>query len=75
MSKLIQSFLTDALDRANTPEVKEALHTNLFTPLLSIVLEALAPYLVGIVVVWGLILLGIIAILFLLLRNPIVRIQ
>lgn len=75
MSKVVESFITDALNRAKTPEVQEVLQKNILGPLLSIVLEYLAPYLLGIGILWTLMIFGIFTILFLLLRSPVVRIQ
>lgn len=70
MSKLLESFLTDALDHARTPEVRSVLHQRLLYPLFSAVLDWLAPYLVAVGFLWGLMFLGIFAILVVLMRNP-----
>jgi hypothetical protein len=72
MSKLIESFLADALDRAKTPEVRGVLQKTILTPLLSTILEYLSPYLVAVGLLWGLMFLGIFAILVILMRHPLV---
>lgn len=72
MSKLVESFLTDALNHAKTPEVKQYLHEKLFEPFLAILLETLAPYILCIIGFWTLILVGII---ILLLRRPVVGVK
>jgi hypothetical protein len=66
MSKLLESFLTDALERVATPEAKAAIHTHILSPLLAMLLDALTPVLLGIGVVWGVLLM---AIFFLLMRR------
>lgn len=68
MSKLVESFLADAIQRVATPEAKSAIQSHLLSPLVSLILETLMPYLVGFGIVWTL-LLG--AIFILLLRRPV----
>ena len=63
MSKLVESFVSDAIQRASAPEAKAAIHTHILSPLLAMLLEALTPVLLGIGVVWGLLLLGIFVLL------------
>jgi hypothetical protein len=63
MSKLLESFLGDALQRVATPEAKAAIHTHILSPLLAMLLNALTPVLLVIGVVWGLLLLGIFVLL------------
>jgi hypothetical protein len=75
MSKLVESFITDAMNRVNTPEVQTLLQKNVFGPILSALLEFLAPYLLGIGILWALMFIGIFTILVLLLRSPVVRVQ
>lgn len=60
----MESLLTDAIQKAKSPEVQSVLHENLLTPLLTVLLQYLAPYLIGIVVVWTLMLGGIFLILW-----------
>ena len=59
MSKLVESFVSDAIQRVSTPEAKAAIHIHILSPLLAMLLEALSPILLGIGLVWGLLLLGI----------------
>ncbi len=59
MSKLVESFAADALERIKSPEVQATLHESLLTPLLSMIWKALAPYVIGIGVLWVLMLIGI----------------
>jgi len=61
MSKLVESFLADAMSHE---KVQSGIQQ-----LLAKILEMLTPILVGVAVVWGLVLLGIIVILILLLRK------
>ena len=61
MSKLVETFLADALKHEKVQSGIQAL--------VGRILEMLAPLLVGIAVVWGVMLVGIAAILFLLLRK------
>ena len=63
MSKLLESFLGDALQRVATPEAKAAIHTHILSPLLAMLLDALTPVLLGIGVAWGLLLLAIFVLL------------
>jgi hypothetical protein len=63
MSKLLESFLGDALQRVATPEAKAAIRTHILSPLLAMLLNALTPVLLVIGVVWGLLLLGIFVLL------------
>jgi hypothetical protein len=65
MSKLLESFVSDAMARIKSPEVQEAVHENLLAPLLAYLL----PYLLAIVGLWFAILIGIILILAILLRG------
>ena len=67
MSKLVESFLVDAMDHAKTPEVRAVIQQRVLAPLFSAMLDWLAPYLVAIAFLWGLTFLGI---LVLLLRPP-----
>ena len=64
MSKLVESFLTDALERVKTPEIQTAVHENVLAPLLSAILRYLAPYLIGIGVLWAVMLIGIVILLW-----------
>jgi hypothetical protein len=68
MSKLVESFLTDAVERVKTPEIQTLIHENVLAPLLSALLNYLAPYIIGIGIVWTLILVGIFFILWRLYR-------
>ena len=61
MTSLVETFLSDALKHEKVQST--------FQTLLSSLLELLTPYLLGIAFLWGLILLGIIAILVILLRG------
>ena len=61
MTKQIDAFLDDALKHEKVQ--------NLFSRLLANLFEYLTPYLIGITVAWGLLFVGIVAILFLLLRK------
>lgn len=72
MSKLVESFLADAMQRVATPEAKAAIQTHILSPLVALILETLTPYLVGFGVVWTF-LLG--AIFILLLRRPVGGVQ
>lgn len=63
MSKLVESFLADALQRVATPEAKAAIQSHILSPLLAMLLEALSPILLGIGVVWGILLLAIFVLL------------
>ena len=51
MSKLVESFVADAMERMSTPEAKAAIHTHVLSPLLDMLLEALRPILIGVGVV------------------------
>ena len=68
MSKLLESFVSDAIQRVSTPEAKAAVQTHLLAPLVALILETLTPYLVGFGVVWTILL---VAIFVLLLRRGI----
>jgi membrane-bound ClpP family serine protease len=72
MSKFVESFVSDAIQRMATPEAKSAVQTHILSPLVSLILETLQPYLLGFGIVWTL-LLG--AIFILLLRRPVGGIQ
>ena len=61
MTKQIDAFLDDV--------AKHEKVQSLFSRLLSKLFEMLSPYLVGIAVVWGLLLVGVAAILYILLRK------
>jgi hypothetical protein len=61
MTKQVDAFLDDV--------VKHEKVQNLFSRLLAKLLDMLTPYLVGIAVVWGLLLVGVAAILYILLRK------
>jgi hypothetical protein len=61
MTNQIDSFLDDALKHEKVQ--------NLFDRLLANLLQFLTPYLIGIAVAWGLLFVGIVAILYLLLRK------
>lgn len=59
MSKLVESFARDALERIKTPEVQATLYESLLAPLLALVWKALAPYIIAIGVLWLLMGVGI----------------
>lgn len=61
MTKQIDAFLDDALNHEKVQ--------NLFSGLLAKLFTFLAPYLVGIAFAWGLLFVGIVAILYILLRK------
>jgi hypothetical protein len=61
MTKQIDAFLDDVLKHEKVQSVFQRLLEKLFT--------FLTPYLVGIAVAWGLLFVGIVAILYLLLRK------
>ena len=61
MTKQVDAFLDDV--------VKHEKVQNLFSRLLAKLLDMLTPYLIGIAVVWGLLLVGVAAILYILLRK------
>lgn len=61
MSTLVETFLSNALQHKTVQST--------FQSLLSSLLEMLTPILLGLAVLWGLILLGIVAILVILLRR------
>ena len=61
MTKQVDAFLDHV--------VKHEKVQSLFSQLLAKVLDMLTPYLVGIAVVWGLLLVGVAAILYILLRK------
>ena len=64
MSKVVESLVKDAIERVKTPEF----HSAVVAPLLSYILDMLSPYLFAIVGLWGLMFLGIVAILVILIR-------
>lgn len=59
MSKVVESLLKDAVAKVKTPEF----HSAVVAPLFDSLLEMLSPYLYAIVGLWGLMFLGIVAIL------------
>lgn len=61
MSTLVETFLSNALQHKTVQSSMQSLLASL--------LEMLAPFLLGIALIWGLMLVGIIAILVLLLRG------
>jgi len=61
MTKQIDAFLDDALKHEKVQ--------NVFRRLLEKVFEFLTPYLVGVAFAWGLLFVGIVAILYILLRK------
>ena len=61
MTKQVDAFLDDV--------VKHEKVQGFFSQLLAKLLDMLTPYLVGIAVIWGLLLVGVAAILYLLLRK------
>ena len=61
MTNQIDSFLDDALKHEKVQSLFDRLLANLF--------QFLTPYLIGIAVAWGLLFVGIVAILYLLLRK------
>ncbi len=61
MSKQVDAFLDDALKNEKVQSV--------FGRLLEKLFQWLTPYLVGIAVAWGLLFVGIVAILYILLRK------
>lgn len=76
MSKLLESFVSDAMSHIKTPEVQDALHEKLVSPILRYVLDALYPYLIAIVGLWASMFIGIVIILIVLLRaRTIIRIE
>lgn len=64
MSKLVESLFTDALERVKTPEVQTIVNENILAPLMSAILRALAPYIIGVGIVWTVMLIGIFIILW-----------
>lgn len=76
MSKLLESFVSDAMSHIKTPEVQDALHEKLVSPILRYVLDALYPYLIAIAGLWASMFIGIVIILIVLLRaRTIIRIE
>ena len=61
MTKQVDAFLDNAINHEKVQ--------SLFSRLLAKLLDMVTPYLVGIAVVWGLLLVGVAAILYLLLRK------
>lgn len=72
MSKVLESFVSDAMNRIKTPEVQDAL----ISPIIRYVLDALYPYLIAIAGLWASMFIGIVIILIVLLRaRTIIRIE
>ncbi len=72
MSKVLESFVSDAINRVKTPEVQDAL----ISPIIRYVLDALYPYLIAIAGLWASMFIGIAVILIVLLRaRTIIRIE
>lgn len=72
MSKVLESFVSDAINRVKTPEVQDAL----ISPIIRYVLDALYPYLIAIAGLWASMFIGIVIILIVLLRaRTIIRIE
>jgi len=63
MSKVMESLVSDAIQRVSTPEAKAAVQTHLLSPLVALILEALTPYLLGFAVLWTVLLVGIFTLL------------
>jgi hypothetical protein len=63
MSKVVESFVADAMNRVKSPEVQDALHTNVIAPLFTYILDMLYPYLIAIIGLWCIILIGILILL------------
>jgi hypothetical protein len=63
MSKVMESLVSDAIQRVSTPEAKAVVQTHLLSPLVALILEALAPYLLGFAVLWTVLLVGIFTLL------------
>jgi hypothetical protein len=61
MSKVVETFLADALKHEKVQSAVQQLLTK--------ILEMLTPLLVGVAILWGVMLLGIVGILILLLRK------
>ena len=61
MTKQVDAFLDNAINHEKVQ--------SLFSRLLAKLLDMVTPYLVGIAVVWGLLLVGVAAILYILLRK------
>ena len=63
MSKLLESFVSDAIQRVSAPEAKAVVQTHLLVPLVALILDVLTPYLLGFAVLWTVLLVGIFALL------------
>ena len=76
MSKVLESIVSDAINRVKTPEVQDALQTRIISPILGYVLDALYPYLIAILGLWAAMFLAVVVILICVLRaRTIIRIE
>ena len=69
MSKLLESLLDDVLAHIKTPEARTALETHILEPVISSVMKLLAPYLMGVMLLWVIMFICVALILLILVRG------
>lgn len=64
MSKLLESFLSNAMERVQAPEVQKVLRENILAPLMAKILEIVLPYVLGVVAILVAILICVLILVF-----------
>lgn len=72
MSKVLESLMSDAMNRVKTPEVQAALYTSILSP----IFELLYPYLLALIGLWAAMFVCVVVILVCVLRaRTIIRVE
>lgn len=64
MSKLLESFASDAIERVSDPAVQKVVKENILAPLMSKILEMILPYALGVVGILVAILVCVLVLVF-----------
>ncbi len=69
MNKVVDSVVRDLIEKAKTPSVQSFVQSSILSPLFSTIFDAAYPYIVGVLCLWVIMLILLVAILVLLLRR------
>lgn len=74
MSKFFDTLILDVVDLLNTPEVRSSIEVRVVRPVISSVLSILYPYILGFMLLWGIMFVCVALILLILVRGSLVGI-
>ena len=69
MTKLFHALITDILEQIKTPEAQSLLEIHIVKPVITTVLNIVYPYLLGAMLLWGIMFVCVALILLILVRG------